>query len=108
MLLRAAASALAARLDFTIDRIVEVQIAVDEACSRLIAVAESPTRIEMEFHVDDGAITLRGSVDGGRRDDRELLTEWSRVILEAIAEDVSPSFDGDVTTLALQVEKASG
>src|SRR5215210_720131 len=39
-LLRAAASALAARLDFPIDRITELQIVVDEVCSRLMAVTE--------------------------------------------------------------------
>jgi serine/threonine-protein kinase RsbW len=106
MLLRAAASALAARLDFTIDRIMELQIAVDEACARLIAVSAAPTRIEMQLRMQDDAISLVASVDGGRREDHELLSDWSRVILEAIAEGVAPHYDGDVTSLALQVEKA--
>ena len=108
VLLRAAASALAARLDFTVDRITELQIAVDEACSRLMAVAESPTYIEMQFVVEDGAISLVASVDGARRADREVLTEWSRVILEAIARNVSPALEDSVTRLSMQVGKATG
>ena len=107
-LLRAAASALAARLDFTVDRITEFQIAVDEACSRLIAVADSPTYLEMRFQVEGGTISLVASVDGARRDDRELLTEWSRVILEAIARNVSPAYADGSTSLTLQVAKAGG
>ena len=107
-LLRAAASALAARQDFPIDRITELHIAVDETCSRLLAVSESPTRIEMRFVVREGSIGLVASVDGSRRDDRELLTEWSRVILEAIARDVAPSYNDGETSLALQVERNVG
>ena len=107
MLLRAAASALAARLDFGIDRITELQIAVDEACSRLLAVSADPTTLRMEFQLDEGAITLVGSIDGGRRDDREFLTEWSRVILEAIARDISPELEDGRTTLSMQVIRAS-
>ena len=92
-LLRAIATALAARLDFPVDRIIELQIAVDEVCSRLMAVARDATRIEIDFEVIDKGLVLRASVDGERREDREFLTEWSRVILEAIAEDISPADD---------------
>src|SRR5437588_1836652 len=87
-LLRAIATALAARLDFPVDRIIELQIAVDEICSRLMAVVRDGTRLELEFEVAEAGLTLRAGIDGDRRDDREFLTEWSRVILEAIAEDI--------------------
>src|SRR5438876_12335328 len=84
-LLRAVATALAARLDFPVDRIIELQIAVDEICSRLMAVTRDCTRIEIDFEIVDRGLVLHASVDGVRRDDREFLTEWSRVILEGIA-----------------------
>jgi anti-sigma regulatory factor (Ser/Thr protein kinase) len=105
-LLRAVATALAARLDFPIDRIIELQIAVDEVCSRLMAVATDFTRIEVEFEIVDKGMVVRASVDGKRREDREFLTEWSRVILEAIAEDIAPSDDGEIG-ISLAVSKGS-
>ena len=107
-LLRAAASALAARLDFPVDRITELQIAVDEVCSRLLAVSESPTTIEMTFTAtDDGGIALHAASDGPRRQGRELLSEWSRVILEAIAKDITPDLRDGGTALSLQVGRAT-
>ena len=103
-LLRAIATALAARLDFPVDRIIELQIAVDEVCSRLMAVAKDCTRIDINFEVIEPGLVLRASVDGERRDDRQFLTEWSRVILEAIAEDISPTDDGEIE-ISLAVAK---
>ncbi|MDP9342583.1 MAG: ATP-binding protein [Actinomycetota bacterium] len=106
-LLRAAGSALAARLDFPVDRITELQIAIDEVCGRLLAVSQSPTTIQMEFQAKEDAIAIRASADGPQRDDRELLSDWSRVILEAIATDVSPEGSDGRTTLSLQIARAA-
>src|SRR5437588_8884681 len=103
-LLRAVATALAARLDFPVDRIIELQIAVDEICSRLMAVARDSTRLQVDFEIGEKGLILHASVDGERREDREFLTEWSRVILEAIAEDIEPSKDG-VIEISLAVAK---
>src|SRR5438045_4896278 len=89
-LLRAIATALAARLDFPVDRIIELQIAVDEVCSRLMAVAKDFTRIEIDFEIVDRGMVVRARVDGGRRTDRAFLTEWSRVTLETIGEASRP------------------
>ena len=107
-LLRAAASALAARLDFPIDRITELQIVVDEVCSRLMAVTEGPTRITMELHPGEDGIGIVASVEGPRRSGRELLSEWSRVILEAIARDIRPDLADGTTSLSLSVAKWGG
>ena len=73
-----------------------------------MAVSRAATRIQIDFDVTDRGLVLRASVDGDRREDREFLTEWSRVILEAIAEEISPSFDDGLTTLRLQVVKGPG
>lgn len=106
-LLRAAASALAVRLDFPIDRITELQIAVDEVCSRLMAVSDGASRIRMDLEVVGGeAIAVRATVDGDRREDRELLSEWSRVILEAIGRDVRHDSRPGTTVLSLEVARA--
>jgi len=107
-LLRAAASALAARLDFPVDRITELQIAVDEVCSRLMAVSQAPSAIRMEFQVEpDGSIHMSAEVDGPRREGRDLLSEWSRVILEAIAKDIAPDLSDGRTALSLRMARAT-
>ena len=112
-LLRAIATALAARLDFPVDRIIELQIAVDEVCSRLMAVSRDGTRIQVDFEVLDRGLKLSARVDGERREDREFLTEWSRVILEAIAEDISLSDSdgeeaGGESAVAISLSVAKG
>jgi anti-sigma regulatory factor (Ser/Thr protein kinase) len=107
-LLRAAASALAARMDYPIDRITELQIVVDEVCSRLMAVSESPSRISMELRPTENGIDLTARTEGARRIGRELLSEWSRVILEAIAKDIRPEMEDGRTSLALLVPRAGG
>jgi len=103
-LLRAIATALAARLDFPVDRIIELQIAVDEVCSRLMAVSSDANVLSMDFDVLDGGLAISAKADGTRRTDREFLTEWSRVILEAIAENISLADDGKVG-ISLSVAK---
>ena len=107
-LLRAAASALAARLDFPIDRITELQIVVDEVCSRLMAVSESPGSITMDLRPTDDGIDIEAATDGARRVDRELLSEWSKVILEAIARDIRPEPADGRTSMALLVPRTAG
>jgi hypothetical protein len=104
-LLRAAGSALAARLDFPVDRITELQIAIDEVCGRLLVVADSPTTIRMEFRIDGDAIAIRASADASRQEGRELLSDWSRVILEAIASDLAPELSDGQTALSLRVSR---
>jgi serine/threonine-protein kinase RsbW len=105
-LIRAAATALAARLDFTFDRITDLHIAIDEVCSRLLAISESPTRIEVQFEIGEASLTLRASVDGGRRTDRDLFPEWSRVILEAVSDRLSDSEADGVTMLQLELSRS--
>ena len=77
--------------------------------SRLMAVSDGASRIRMDLQVVRGdAIELRASVDGERREDRELLSEWSRVILEAIGRDLRSESTGGTTALTLEVARAGG
>ncbi len=47
--LRTATAGLAARLDFTLDEIEDLRIAVDEACAMLLAQADAGTSLECDF-----------------------------------------------------------
>lgn len=60
--LRTATAGLAARLDFTLDEIEDLRIAVDEACAMLLAQALPGADIECEFVLGATEIQVRVSV----------------------------------------------
>ena len=56
--LRTATAGLAARLDFTLDEIEDLRIAVDEACAMLLAQAAAGTTLECDFTLDRDTMTI--------------------------------------------------
>jgi serine/threonine-protein kinase RsbW len=60
--LRTATAGLAARLDFTLDEIEDLRIAVDEACAMLLAQAIPGTSLECAFDLDSEQMTITVSV----------------------------------------------
>jgi serine/threonine-protein kinase RsbW len=60
--LRTAAAGLAARLDFTLDEIEDLRIAIDEACAMLLAQAIPGTDLECVFELGADQVTITVSV----------------------------------------------
>ncbi len=60
--LRTATAGLAARLDFTLDEIEDLRIAVDEACAMLLAQAIPGTTLECAFDLGTDQMTVTVSV----------------------------------------------
>ena len=60
--LRTAAAGLAARLDFTLDEIEDLRIAIDEACAMLLAQAIPGTDLECAFDLSAEEMTITVSV----------------------------------------------
>jgi serine/threonine-protein kinase RsbW len=60
--LRTATAGLAARLDFTLDEIEDLRIAVDEACAMLLPQAIPGTSLECGFDLDGDRMTITVSV----------------------------------------------
>jgi serine/threonine-protein kinase RsbW len=60
--LRTATAGLAARLDFTLDEIEDLRIAVDEACAMLLAQAIPGTNLECAFDLSAAEMTITVSV----------------------------------------------
>ncbi|MDN5852218.1 MAG: hypothetical protein L0K86_05095 [Actinomycetia bacterium] len=58
---RTATAALGATADFVIDDIEDLRIAVDEACSILLARAIPGTDLTCAFYVRDGAVTIEST-----------------------------------------------
>lgn len=64
--LRTATAGLAARLDFTLDEIEDLRIAVDEACGMLFSQAVPGTDLECDFELDADLMTVTLSVAASR------------------------------------------
>src|SRR5258708_27483153 len=60
--LRTAAAGLAARLDFTLDEIEDLRIAIDEACAVLLEQAIPGTDLECVFELGNDQVTITVSV----------------------------------------------
>jgi len=56
--LRTATAGLAARLDFTLDEIEDLRIAVDEACGMLLAQAAPDASLECDFTLGEDRISI--------------------------------------------------
>jgi len=92
--LRTATAGLAARLDFTIDEIEDLRIAVDEACAMLLAQAIPGADLTAEFSIEPGALSASVSAltSDGREPSRDTFA-WT--VLTALAGHVETASDVD-------------
>jgi serine/threonine-protein kinase RsbW len=92
--LRTATAGLAARLDFTLDEIEDLRIAVDEACAMLLAQAIPGSSLECDFILDEAAMTIAVSADStvGRPPAKDTFA-WT--VLSALAGSVDSSVRPD-------------
>ena len=100
--LRTAAAGLAARLDFTLDEIEDLRIAIDEACAMLLAQAVPGTDLTCEFELTDDAMSISVSVltVDGRQPSRDTFA-WT--VLSSLAGDVDAEVGADDrVTIVLQ------
>jgi len=105
--LRTATAGLAARLDFTLDEIEDLRIAVDEACAMLLPAAVPGADLEVEFELT--ADVMRVSVTvltlDGEPPARDTFA-WT--VLSALAGDVDSRVDAEQrVTIDLQKRRAA-
>ena len=104
--LRTATASLASRLDFTIDDIEDLRIAVDEASAMLLTQAKAGADLECRFELTANAIDVAVSVLtlDGQEPSRDTFA-WT--VLTALAGEVDSSVDADRrVTLRLHKRKA--
>jgi serine/threonine-protein kinase RsbW len=104
--LRTATASLASRLDFTIDDIEDLRIAVDEACAMLLVQAVPGADLECRFELTADAIQVDVSVLtlDGQEPSRDTFA-WT--VLTALAGEVDSSRDADDrVTLSLHKRRA--
>jgi serine/threonine-protein kinase RsbW len=104
--LRTATAGLAARLDFTVDEIEDLRIAVDEACAMLLPQAVVGSEIRCEFTLDEDTITVVVNVpttDG----EEPLRDTFAWTVLSALAGEVE-SATGPDQVVSITLRKRGG
>ncbi len=112
-LLRTMTAGLAARLDFTVDDIEDLRIAVGEACALVLPEADPSGDLEAEFRLGPGllSVTVGVPTDGPRDPDYESFA-WQ--VLSTLATEASVAGDGTrfevtfATESSISVVGASG
>jgi serine/threonine-protein kinase RsbW len=106
--LRTATAGLAARLQFALDEIEDLRIAVDEACAMLLSIATRDAELECRFAVTDDALTVEVTVPtvGGATLPSESSFAWK--VLTALTTSASASAGDGRATITLLTRRSSG
>ncbi|MEU4642215.1 anti-sigma regulatory factor [Micromonospora sp. NPDC023814] len=106
--LRTATAGLAARLQFALDEIEDLRIAVDEACAMLLAIATRDAELDCRFAVTDDVLTVEVTVPTvrGARLPAESSFAWK--VLTALTTSASASAADGRATISLLTRRASG
>src|SRR2546423_14139172 len=99
--LRTATAGLAARLQFTLDEIEDLRIAVDEACAILLSIAPAQAEVTSQFEVTDSALSIDVSVPITGHATLPGGNSFSWQVLTALAGEVSAQTDGDRAAIRL-------
>ncbi|RJL25169.1 anti-sigma factor [Bailinhaonella thermotolerans] len=102
--LRTATAGLAARLDFTLDEIEDLRIAVDEACAMLLRQAVPGTDLTAEFELTGDEMSVRVAVETVEPQDLKR-DDFAWMVLTALADYVEAVTDKD---LAIVLRKRRG
>ena len=105
--LRTATAGLAARLDFTLDEIEDLRIAVDEACAMLLTQAVPGADLECTFGLDGDSMRIAVAVltVDGIEPSRDTFA-WT--VLSALAGDVDSAADGANRVTITLLKRRSG
>jgi serine/threonine-protein kinase RsbW len=105
--LRTATAGLAARLDFTLDEIEDLRIAVDEACAMLLTQAVPGADLECRFALESDSMRVSVSVLtlDGQEPSRDTFA-WT--VLAALAGEVDSAADVDNRVTITLLKRRSG
>ncbi|PZG09646.1 anti-sigma regulatory factor [Micromonospora craterilacus] len=106
--LRTATAGLAARLQFALDEIEDLRIAVDEACAMLLAIASRGAELDCRFTVTEDALTVEVTVPTvpGTKLPAESSFAWK--VLTALTTSAAASAVDGRATISLLTRRASG
>lgn len=104
-LARLAASSLAADLDWPVDDIDDLRIAVDELCAAVIATAPDGAPLEVAFHRSGNGLVIEGRCQGG--EDVVALDPFAREMLDLTTEGFEVEADGGERRFRLEKRPSS-
>ena len=103
-ILRTATAGVAARLDFTLDGIEDLRMAVDEACALLLPQSKADSNLHCAFDVGESSLTIAVTAESlSPKPPRRDGFAWT--VLTALTTDVDASVDGSSVTLRLTRER---
>ena len=107
--LRTATAGLAARLDFTLDEIEDLRIAVDEACGLLLSQASPGADLDCDFTLAEDSVTIAVSVPS-QRAQLPARDTFAWTVLSALAgnDDAGVGPGDKVTVLLRKVRESAG
>ena len=106
--LRTATAGLAARLQFALDEIEDLRIAVDEACAMLLAIATRDAELECRFAVTEDALTVEVTVPTVRGAMLPAESSFAWKVLTALTTAASARAADGRATISLLTRRASG
>lgn len=99
--LRTATAGIAARLQYTLDEIEDLRIAVDEACAMLIPVAAPGAELACRFEITKGVLTVRVSVPTHGSAQLPPAQSFAWRVLTTLAAGVTSAAGDDTATIEL-------
>ena len=100
--LRTTTAGLAARLDFTIDDIEDLRIAVGEASALVLPEADPGSALLAEFFLGRGRLTVRVSVTGSEIGEPDY-DSFAWQVLDTLARTATAEVEGDRFTVTLSM-----
>jgi len=106
--LRTATAGLAARLQFALDEIEDLRIAVDEACAMLLSIATRHAELECRFSVTDDALTVEVTVPTPRGARLPAESSFAWKVLTALTTSAAATAANDRATISLLTRRVAG
>lgn len=99
--LRTATAGLAARLQFALDEIEDLRIAVDEACAMLLAISRRGVELRCRFVLGEDALTVEVTVPTVAGAQLPATSSFAWKVLTALTTEAGASTTGDEATIRL-------
>ncbi|WBB74681.1 anti-sigma regulatory factor [Micromonospora sp. WMMD1128] len=106
--LRTATAGLAARLQFALDEIEDLRIAVDEACAMLLAIATRDAELECRFAVTEDALTVEVTVPTVRGATLPSESSFAWKVLTALTTGAGARAADGRATISLLTRRSGG
>jgi serine/threonine-protein kinase RsbW len=98
--LRTATASLASRLDFTVDEIEDLRIAVDEACAMVLPHSVEGTELECSFQLSSNSLGVQVSA-ATRQAEVPAKDTFAWTLLHALVDELTSAVDDGRMTVTL-------